>query len=161
MTDLYPNPFPASDPLRHALWETHMRQDIEAFLRGDWEAVAGDFDEQSFVAIDAGRQADPAQWTIGFPSLAAYRDTWLRMSAETIAKADPEKLKAAMFAGARIARIDFYGPDTALLHKRFNGLLPLRDGGEEPYSWQSVFTLRNTAAGWKIVSFVGYLPGRA
>lgn len=55
------NPFPPDDTDRHALWETHMRNDIEAFLRADWKAVADNFDADNFVAIDAAFQSDPAQ----------------------------------------------------------------------------------------------------
>ena len=134
-----------------------MRADIDAFIAGDWSAVAEDFDAQAFQAIDAGFSTDPADWTIGFPNLDAYRDRWLEMSADTRSKADPARLREAMFRGARIARIDFYDGGTAILHKVFDGATPLMDGSEEAYAWQSVFTLRRADAGWKIVSFVGYM----
>ncbi len=132
------NPFDPADPLRHHLWERHIRADIDAFIAGDWDAVAVDFDEAAFQAIDAGFSPDPADWTIGFPTLAAYRDRWLEMSAETRATADPDRLRDAMFAGVRLAR-------------------PLKDGQEDPYAWQSVFTLRLREGAWKITSFVGYM----
>ncbi|WP_299356486.1 hypothetical protein [uncultured Shimia sp.] len=151
------NPFSHEDPERHALWEAHMRNDIDAFLRSDWDAVAKDFDADTFMAIDAAFDSDPQKWTIGFPSLSSYRDTWLKMSAETLAKADPDKLRQAMFQGANIVRIDFFENETVLLHKRFDGQLPLRDGTQEPYGWQSVFTLRKICEQWKIVYFVGYM----
>lgn len=155
----FDNPFDSdADPVRHALWERHMRADIDAFLAGDWAAVEDDFDAARFIALDAGGSRDPLQWTVGFPNLPAYRDRWLEMSALTRERADPDKLRRAMFEGARIARIDFYAGGTALLHKVFDGALPLRDGTREHYSWQSVFTLvREEGGNWKIVSFVGYL----
>ncbi len=153
------NPFDPADAVRHALWERHMRVDIDAFITGDWSAVEDDFDAEVFYALDAGYSDDPANWTVGFPDLATYRDRWLEMSAQTRAQADPTRLRDAMFAGARIARIDFYGPDNAILHKVFDGRMPFRDGGEEPYGWQSVFTLKRRAEGWKIVSFIGYMRG--
>ncbi|NIZ11899.1 hypothetical protein [Phaeobacter sp. HF9A] len=154
----FDNPFPASDAQRRSLWEAHMRIDIDAFIAGDWDAVAPYFDAERFIALDAGGAQTPADWTIGFPDLAAYRTSWLEQSQQTLAKADPEQLRQALFSGAEIARIDFYGGDTAILHKVFDGKLPLRDGSHEPYSWQSVFTLRKSGGDWKIVSFVGYLP---
>ena len=77
--------------------------------------------------------------------------------AETRQKADMQRLRRALFAGAKIRRIDFYADDTAILHKVFNGRLPLKGGGEEPYRWQSVFTLRKRDGLWKVVSFVGYM----
>lgn len=151
------NPFDPADATRHALWERHMRIDIDAFIAGDWSAVEDDFDADVFQAIDAAHSTNPADWTIGFPNLAAYRDRWLEMSARTKAIADPEKLRDAMFAGARLARIDFYGEDMAILHKVFDGKTPLKDGTEQPYGWQSVFTLRRKGDQWKILSFVGYM----
>ncbi len=135
-----------------------MRNDIDAFLRGDWSAVANDFDAERFIALDAGGSADPRDWTVGFPNLDAYRASWLEQSLQTRAKADPERLRAALFSGARIARIEFSNGNTAILHKVFDGQLPLRDGTEEPYGWQSVFTLQKAGGSWKIVNFVGYLP---
>ena len=154
----FDNPFAPDDVDRHYLWDRHMRADIEAFLAGDWSAVAGDFDAENFFALDAGFFDDPANWRMGFPTLAAYRDRWLQMSALTRERADPEKLRHAMYAGAKIARIDFEGENAAILHKVFDGALPLRDGTLEPYGWQSVFTLRRRDGQWRIVSFVGYLP---
>ena len=152
------NPFPPDDPERRAIWEAHMRLDIDAFIAGDWDAVAPDFDAERFIAIDARHSSDPADWTVGFPDLAAYRDTWLRMSARTRDRADPDRLREAMFAGARVKRIDFADDGTCILHKVFDGRTPLRNGGEEPYGWQSVFTLRKSGGRWKVCSFVGYLP---
>lgn len=153
----FDNPFGPDDPVRRALWEAHMRVDIDAFIAGDWDAVADDFDAATFMAMDAHFSSDPAAWTIGFPDLASYRATWLRMSVETLEKADRQRLRAALFAGARIKRIDFSGNDTAILHKVFDGRLPLKHGGEEAYAWQSVFTLRKLADTWKVTSFVGYM----
>ena len=153
----FDNPFPKTDKERHALWEAHMRVDIDAFIAGDWDAVADDFDASSFCALHGNNSDNPADWTIGFPNLSAYRDTWLRMSDETKRKANPDLLRKALFSGARIQRLDFFDGDTAIIHKVFDGRLPLKDGGSEPYSWQSVFTLRKLDQKWKVVSFVGYM----
>ncbi len=152
------NPFPTSDTLRHALWEQHIKVDIDAFIAGDWSRVADDFDDDRFFALDAKRHSDPARWQVGFPDLAAYRDQWLKQSAVTREKADPAKLRHALLSGAKLARVDQTGDDMLLMHKVFNGALPLRDGSLEPYGWQSLFTLRRSGTAWKIVSFVGYLP---
>lgn len=157
MTDPAQNPFPATDALRHLLWERHIRTDIDAFIAGDWAQVADDFDADRFCALDARHRSDPAQWTVGFPDLAAYRDAWLEQSRITRDRADPARLRAALLSGARLARVERNG-DTLMMHKVFDGALPLRDDTVEPYGWQSLFTLRRTAGAWKIVSFVGYLP---
>ncbi|UYV37880.1 glycosyltransferase [Rhodobacteraceae bacterium D3-12] len=157
----FDNPFPPNDTDRHALWEAHMRVDIDAFIAADWDAVVDDFDTANFFAIDAGFSDDPADWTVGFPTLAAYRDTWLRSSAETREKADMQNLRHALFSGAKIKRIDFYPDHTAIMHKVFDGNLPLKDGTIEPYAWQSVFTLRKIAGSWKIISFVGYMGNQS
>jgi hypothetical protein len=153
------NPFPPEDAERHALWQAHMFNDIEAFLRADWDAVKDDFDAETFVAIDARFQSDPALWQVGFPDLDAYRRAWLHQAGVTAQKADPDRLREALFRGARIARIDFFEKGTAILHKVFDGQLPLRNGDTEAYAWQSVFTLRKRDGAWKIQSFVGYIGG--
>lgn len=138
--------------------DRHIRADIESFLAQDWSQVAEDFDAARFIALNANGSNDPAAWTIAYPDLDAYRDDWLRQSRETIARADPALLRDALFAGAKLAQLRQTTPGVALMLKTFNGTLPLRDGGSEPYSWQSLFTLHLQGDAWKITSFVGYLP---
>lgn len=152
------NPYPASDALRHALWEQHIKTDIDAFIAGDWSRVAADFDAARFCALDAGRSADPADWTVGFPTLEAYKNTWLAQSKVTKERADPALLRDALLAGASLAKVTQTGPDALVMLKSFDGALPLKDGTFEPYGWQSLFTLRLVQQDWKIVSFIGYLP---
>lgn len=152
------NPFPSTDPTRAAIWDMHIRDDIDAFIAGDWSAIEDTFVSDGFIALDANRSSTPGDWRIAFHSLDAYRDEWLRQSQDTLTKANPETLRTALFDGTSAQRIDFYQGDTAILHKRFDGVLPLRDGRSERFQWQSVFTLRQVDSVWKVVSFVGYLP---
>lgn len=152
------NPFPSSDTLRHALWEQHIKTDIDAFIAGDWSQVAADFDADRFCALDAGRSANPVDWTVGFPTLEAYKNTWLAQSKVTRERADPAVLRNALLSGASLAKVTQTGPDALVMLKSFDGALPLKDGTSEPYGWQSLFTLRRVQQDWKIVSFIGYLP---
>lgn len=152
------NPFPATDALRHALWEQHIKTDIDAFIAGDWSQVAADFDADRFCALDAGRSANPADWTVGFPTLEAYKNTWLAQSKVTRERADPAVLRDALLSGASLAKVTQTGLDALVMLKSFDGALPLKDGTSEPYGWQSLFTLRRVQQDWKIVSFIGYLP---
>src|SRR5665213_2029414 len=76
-----PNPF-VSDPDRSAIWTMLVERDIAAFTAADWGMVAEDFIEAQFLGIDGRGGDNPDGWRIGFPTLAAYRDEWLRQARE-------------------------------------------------------------------------------
>ena len=85
------NPF-AGDADRAEIWEMLVRRDIAAFVGQDWAMVAGDFDESRFLGIHAHNSANPDDWNAAFPTLAGYRDEWLRQAAETAATEFAEPL---------------------------------------------------------------------
>ena len=152
----YLNPFP-NDPDRHQLWEMLVERDIIAFLGQDWQMVAEDFIEEGFIGIDAGRKSNPDSWRINFPTLAAYRDEWLRQAkdfAETDWMDDPEEA----LAQATTMRDIEIREDMALIHKKFDGQIRTADGETVVLNWQSLYRCRKMNGKWKIAGFTGYMP---
>lgn len=150
-------PFPTSDPDRLEIWRMLVQRDSDAFLTRDWNAIAGDFLVNGFYGIDARGSREPDQWRLAYPTLAAYRDEWLRQAEETHRTADPARARAALLAATTLVDIDIEG-HSALARKKFHGALPNRDGSSTPLQWQSLYICRRVAARWQIASFVGYLP---
>jgi hypothetical protein len=156
MTATQPNPFP-SDRERHEIWQMLVERDTDAYLARDWAAVAGDFIAESFFGIDAQRRANPDEWRMAFPTLATYREEWLRQAAATAGKVDRAAARAALLVAVTLSDIEIAG-DHALARKKFNGTLPNVDGSHERLHWQTLYVCRRHLGRWKIASFVGYLP---
>lgn len=151
-----PNPFP-DDPDRSAIWTMLVERDIAAFIAADWSMVAGDFLEAQFLGID-GRGADnPDNWRIGFPTLADYRDEWLRQARESRATPYAEDRAAAIHRATTLTDIEI-GGDVALAHKKFDGTIARTDGSRDVLNWQSLYFCRRMAGAWKLTGFAGYLP---
>jgi hypothetical protein len=149
------NPFPPSDADRHAIWEVVVGRDSDFFLGGDWALVADDYLEAGFLGIDAGKSADPDDWRIGFPTLAAYRQA---AADARLKQADfAEDLRAAWFRCQRLTAIDVAG-EFALAHKRIEGSIARHNGPALALGWRSVFHMRRIEGRWKIAGFTGYLP---
>ncbi len=161
MRDPFQNPFPEADASRRAIWEMLVTRDIDAFVRADWTSVAGDFIAQNFMGMSGNFQPDPQGFTLAFPTLAAYRDEWLRQAQDFAAqkaagafKGDP---RDGIFAATRLEEIEIDG-ETALVRKKFDGHLAKADGSFDRMNWQTLYICRREAAVWKIAGFVGYLP---
>ena len=158
-----PNPFDASaDPERHGIWDRLVRADSEAFVAGDWSAIERDFEADAFEGIRCDNSADPARWSVAFPDLASYRDSWLDASRQFLARrfADGITHREAIFARTHLSDIRIAG-GRALCRKTFYGRLPLTDGSVLDDRRQSLFRLhRRTDSpwGWRIVGFLGQLP---
>lgn len=153
----YPNPFPAGDPDRHAIWEMLVERDILAFIQGDWALIAQDFLTDSFTAMDARGHDNPDAWHVGFPDLTAYRDAWLEQSRSMRERIGPEPLYDGLHRATTLRDIEISG-DAAIAHKKFLGQLSARDGSSVPLQWQTVYNCRRVGGAWKISGFVGYLP---
>lgn len=156
MTAAAANPFPA-DADRGAIWTMLVERDIAAFVAADWSMVADDFVAEGFLGIDAARNNDPDGWRINFPTLAAYRDEWLRQARNAAALAYAEDPEAAIHRATRLTDIDIRG-DLALAHKKFDGSIAKADGTKDVLHWQTLYFCRRTAAGWKLTGFIGYMP---
>jgi hypothetical protein len=150
------NPFPG-DADRSAIWIMLVDRDIAAFVAADWSLVAGDFIETGFLGIDGKGADNPDGWRIGFPSLAAYRDEWLRQARESQQTAYAEDRAAAIHRATTLAEIEISG-DIALAHKKFDGSIARADGGSDRLNWQTLYFCRRDAGVWKLTGFVGYLP---
>lgn len=148
-------PFP-DDPDRHAIWEMLVPRDIAAFVSADWAMVAGDFIESGFTGLHAHKSSDPVDWTLAFPTLATYRDEWLRQAAASKATDYAEDLEAGIHRATRLDEIEITG-DAALARKRFSGEIRLADGTADRLNWQTLYICRREAGRWKIAGFVGYM----
>ena len=159
--DPFQNPFPAEDADRRAIWQMLVPRDIDAFVSADWQAVAGDFIAANFTGFSAHFQPDPQGYTLAFPTLAAYRDEWLRQARDfgglLAAGAFAGDPRDGIFAATRLEEIEIDG-DTALVRKKFDGRLAKADGSFDRMNWQTLYVCRRDAGRWKIAGFIGYLP---
>jgi hypothetical protein len=156
MTDQV-NPYTGVDANRSAIWEMLVERDIAAFLASNWDMVADDFVAEGFIGVDGKKTANPDDWCMSFPDLAAYRDEWLRQAAATQATAFAEDAGKAIFRATSLAAIEISG-ETALVHKKFDGAIAKADGTSERLLWQTLYFCRRIEGRWKISGFVGYLP---
>lgn len=151
------NPFSPSDHARYSIWEMLVRRDIDAFLAADWSMVADDFIEEGFIGVDGGRKANPDEWRLAFPTLAAYRDEWLRQARDFAGQSFAEDPRAAIFATTTLEDIEING-DLALARKKFDGGIRRADRQFDVMRWQTVYYCRWHESRWKIFGFTGYLP---
>jgi hypothetical protein len=151
------NPFNTLDTDRHAIWEMLVSRDIDAFLAADWSRVKDDFIEEGFMGIDAGRQSNPDSWQLNFPSLADYRDEWLKQARDFQQIEWGEDIRDALFRVTTLRDIEIRGAG-ALVHKKFDGYITQKDGKQIKTSWQTLYRCRKVDSHWKIVGFTGYIP---
>jgi hypothetical protein len=157
MRDPFKNPFPETDTARHSIWEMLVTRDIDAFLAADWSKVAADFVEDGFLGIDANRDANPDNWRLSFPSLAAYRDEWLKQAKDFQTQQFSEDPRHAIFTTTTLEEIEVEG-ETALVRKKFDGGLRKADGSFDAMKWQTLYYCRLHQGRWKISGFTGYMP---
>jgi hypothetical protein len=150
------NPFPG-DPDRGAIWTMLVARDIDAFIAADWSMVEGDFLAEGFLGIDAGASDNPDSWRVGFPTLAAYRDEWLRQAADSAKVAYAEDRRTGIFRATTLQHIEITG-DIAIAHKKFDGTVARADGGKDVMNWQTLYFCRRVGGAWKLTGFVGYMP---
>ena len=151
------NPFNKQDLDRYSIWEMLIKRDIEAFIKNDWEAIAGDFIEEGFMGIDAQSSDNPDSWKVAFPNLKLYQQFWLDESATfsgTDWEDDPQQ---KLYEATTLRDIDI-AEDSALVHKKFNGAIRKKDGRTELLNWQTLYRCRKVKGEWKITGFTGFLP---
>jgi hypothetical protein len=153
------NPFDATtDPDRHHIWHRLIEADTDAFVAGEWSMIEADFAADQFEGIRCNQSVNPDDWTIAFPRLQDYRDSWLAASREFLAKKFLDlSHRDAVLRRCRLDRIDIAG-DIALAHKKFAGTIALADGTALSGSRQTIYRLHRIAGVWKIVGFLGQLP---
>ncbi|MEQ1769493.1 MAG: hypothetical protein ABL879_06595 [Devosia sp.] len=150
------NPFP-NDPDRGAIWTMLVERDIAAFVAADWNMVENDFIESAFLGIDGGGSDNPDSWRVGFPTLAAYRDEWLRQARESQATKYAEDRATGIHRATTLQHIEISG-DIALAHKKFDGTIAKADGTKDILNWQTLYFCRRVGGVWKLTGFAGYLP---
>ena len=154
---MFINPFNPLDPDRYQIWEMLVKRDIEAFIDNDWEKVAGDFVEEGFTGIDARFTSNPDSWRLVFPNLNSYRQFWFEQAANftgTDWEDDPQiKLNEA----TTLRDIDISG-DSALVHKKFDGIIRKKNGQANVLNWQTLYQCRKINGQWGITGFTGFLP---
>lgn len=150
------NPFP-NDADRSAIWTMLVPRDIAAYVNADWSMVENDFAADDFMAINGNRTDNPDGWTISFPTLADYRDEWLRQAHEGQATVYAEDVEAGIHRATNLTEIEINGT-RAVAHKKFYGTIKLADGGVDRLNWQTLYFCRKIAGQWKLTGFVGYLP---
>ncbi|MDO3442958.1 hypothetical protein [Agrobacterium sp. V1] len=157
MRDPFKNPFTETDTARHSIWEMLVTRDIDAFLAADWSQVADDFVEDGFLGINANRETNPDNWRLSFPSLAAYRDEWLKQAKDFQTQQFAEDPRGAIFTTTTLEEIEVEG-ETALVRKKFDGGLRKADGSFDVMKWQTLYYCRLHEGRWKISGFTGYMP---
>lgn len=150
------NPFPG-DPDRSAIWTMLVPRDIAAYVKADWSMVEDDFVADDFVGIHGNKSDNPDGWSISFPTLAHYRDEWLRQALEGQKVDYAEDLEAGIHRATSLTEIEIVG-DRAIAHKKFNGEIRLAEGGVDRLNWQTLYFCRKVEGHWKLTGFVGYLP---
>ncbi len=157
MRDPLANPFPSTDPDRHAIWEMLVARDIAAFLAADWSLVAEDFVTEEFIGIDGRHTANPDDWRLSFASLDAYRDVWLAQAKDFARQSFAEDTRKAIHAATFLEDIEIAG-DRALAHKKFDGGIKKADGGFDRMNWQTIYYCKRVDGRWRISGFTGYIP---
>lgn len=150
------NPFP-NDADRSAIWTMLVPRDIEAYVKADWSMVADDFAVDDFMGINGNRLDNPDGWTISFPTLADYRDEWLRQAHEGQKSDYAEDVEAGIHRATSLTEIEITG-DRAIAHKKFDGEIRLGNGSVDRLNWQTLYFCRKIEGRWKLTGFVGYLP---
>ena len=149
------NPFD-EDSDRYQIWEMLVDRDIAAFVAGDWSQVARDFVAEGFMGIRGA--AHPDDWRIAFPTLDDYRDEWLRQSSAFSRLSFVGESGAQLLHRAtRLQDIEITGR-RAIAHKKFKAVATTTTGTDYSLDWQTLYWLKMTEQGWKIIGFVGYLP---
>ena len=150
------NPFP-DDPDRSAIWTMLVERDIAAYIAADWSMVEDDFIAEAFLGIDGRKSDNPDEWRISFPTLAAYRDEWLRQARDGQSVDYAEDALEAIHRATRLDHVEISG-DIAIAHKKFDGTIARADGGEDRLNWQTLYFCRRVGQRWKLTGFAGYLP---
>jgi hypothetical protein len=155
----FANPYDRQiDPDRHALWETLIARDSEAFVAADWSICDGDFMHDRFEGISAHGSLNPMDWTLAYPTVAAYRDDWLKMAAKFNSLSLLVKThRELLYMMQSFAKVEVAG-ERAIVWKHFDADEPLASGDRYRLTGQSVYRLHRFDGHWRIVGFVGYLP---
>ncbi|CZF82028.1 hypothetical protein [Grimontia marina] len=151
------NPFLGNDEDRTEIWDMLVAKDIRAYTQADWSMVENDFLEDEFFAVNAGFDNDPGKWNLAFSRFENYRDSWLEAARASLNTEYAEPLEDAVHKLTTLEQIEVK-EGKAIARKQFNGTIQVVGKEPEVLNWQTLYYLKKTPAGWKIVGFTGYLP---
>jgi len=154
---LFRNPFNQDDPDRYSIWIMLVKRDIEAFMKTDWKAVAGDFIEEGFMGIDARFLNNPDSWKLSFPNLTTYQFFWLEQAESFTSVEWEDDPKQKLYEATTLRDIDILD-ESAIVHKKFDGAIRKKNGQIEKLNWQTLYRCRKVNGEWKIAGFTGFLP---
>ncbi|KXF82010.1 hypothetical protein [Enterovibrio coralii] len=152
-----PNPFKDADADRAEIWDMLVAKDILAYTKADWSMVENDFLEDEFFAVNAGFDNDPGKWNLAFSRFENYRDSWLEAAKASVETEYAEPLEEAVHKLTTLKQIEIKD-GKAIARKQFDGTIQVVGKEPEVLKWQTLYYLKKTEAGWKIVGFTGYLP---
>lgn len=152
----YNNPFEKGSD-RHEIWKMLVERDIQAFVKQDWNMVAGDFIEEGFTGISANGKTNPDSWVLQYPDLESYKIDWLEQAKILSQTNYQEDVEDALYQATNLRDIEIRG-NKALLHKKFDGQITQVDGKVDLINWQTLYQCQKAAGKWKISGFTGYLP---
>jgi hypothetical protein len=141
----------ATDDELAAITTVVLERDTDAFAAADWSQVADDFDEDAFVGYAGGDDRDDT-WQVAYPTLAAYRDEWIRQAKEMKPLGEPAEIARQIRAACCVTEVRVNG-DRAVARKQFDG-----EAFGQRLHWQTYYFLRHADDAWRITGFVGYLP---
>lgn len=153
----YRNPFNCNDPDRFSIWEMLVERDIKAFISQNWSMVEDDFIAEGFMGIDGRNLSNPDSWRLNFPSLSSYKQHWLNQAEEfnkSEFTSDPE---TSLLEATTLRDIDIVD-NSALVRKKFDGVLAKTSGELVRLNWQTLYRCRKIDNVWKIAGFTGFLP---
>ncbi len=152
---IYTNPFKPNSE-KHEVWNILIKNDFEGFLDQNWEFVASDYLEPGFFGINMNKTSNTELWQLSFPSLASYKNQWINDSIEFKKNnfdCDPREV---FYATTHLENFEFFD-NVMMVHKVFDGELPIKNGPSIPLNWRSLFVLRKEHSRWQIASFTGYI----
>ncbi|WP_394213011.1 hypothetical protein [Enterovibrio calviensis] len=151
------NPFLDKDTDRAEIWDMLVAKDIQAYTQADWSMVENDFLEHEFFAVNAGFDQDPGKWNLAFSRFGDYRDSWLEAARASLDTEYAEPLEDAIHKLTTLEQIEVKD-GKAIARKQFDGTIQVVGKEPEVLKWQTLYYLKQTESGWKIVGFTGYLP---
>jgi enamine deaminase RidA (YjgF/YER057c/UK114 family) len=123
-------------------------RDIAAFVAGDWDAMASDFDPDGFVGLV--ELPHTARVHVTYPDLGSYRAAWLSDSAAVRAELPPARLEAELRDATRLA-VEVSG-DHAVARKVIDGV-----AGRVRYQRVVEYRLRSVGRRWRVIGFTCHL----
>ncbi|WP_407333005.1 hypothetical protein [Enterovibrio sp. 27052020O] len=151
------NPFLGKDADREEIWDMLVAKDILAYTQADWSMVENDFLQHEFFAVNAGFDQDPGNWNLAFSRFEDYRDSWLEAARASLDTEYAEPLQDAIHTLTTLEQIEVKD-GKAIARKQFDGTIQVVGQEPEVLKWQTLYYLKQTESGWKIVGFTGYLP---